>query len=86
MGGEPSPEVVQIDRDAQPRFGTARRATALLAEPGGAGRILGQVRANERLMIVKEQGDWAFVVHGGIGGGAGEMGTGWLKKSEIAIR
>jgi hypothetical protein len=86
MGGEPRPEVVQIDRDSQPRIGTARRAAALLAEPGDAARILGRVRANEQLMIVKEKGDWVFVLHGGLGAGAGEMGTGWLKKSEIAIR
>jgi hypothetical protein len=84
--GEPRPQVVQMDRGAAPRYGTTRRAAPLLAEPGDATHILGQVRANERVVIVKEQGEWAFVFHGGLESGAGEMGTGWLKKSEIAIR
>ncbi len=84
--GEPRPQVVRVDRGMTGRYGTTRRATPLLAEPGDRADILGRVRANEKVMIVKEQGEWAFVLHGGLEPGAGEMGTGWIKKSEIAIR
>ncbi len=84
--GEKHPQVVQVDRGMTGRYGTTRRAAPLLAEPGDAAHILGQVRANERVVIVKEQGEWAFVFHGGVESGGSEMGTGWLKKSEIAIR
>jgi hypothetical protein len=83
---DPPRGVVRLDRGTRPRFGTARRAVALLAEPGDVSHILGQVKANERVMIVKEQGEWLFVIHGGPESGADEMGTGWIKKSEIAIR
>ena len=79
-------ELGQVDKgSAQVRFGTARNNVFLLAEPGDVTHTRGVVHAKERVMIVKENGDWVQVIHGGPESG-GEMGMGWVKKSEIAIR
>jgi hypothetical protein len=55
----------------------------LVERPGGdGGRTLGEIRPGELLMVVKEVGDFALVVHDGDDG----MLMGWAKKSEIAVR
>ncbi|MFT3768769.1 MAG: SH3 domain-containing protein [Minicystis sp.] len=64
------------------RLGFARGALALRASPGEGGRSVGEVKAGELVMIVRESGDWALVW----AGGADNFMKGWARKSGIAVR
>lgn len=60
------------------RLGLARRALKLHAEPDDNGTVLGEIKAGEQVVIIKEAGLWALVFQSG--------NMGWTRKSEIAVR
>jgi hypothetical protein len=64
------------------RIGLARGPLTLHDKPAPTARPLGDVKAGELVMIMRESGDWVYVVHGG----EDRMVSGWAKKSEIAVR
>lgn len=64
------------------RVGLARKALMLVDRAEAGAQVIGKVRAGEMIMIVKEQGDWALVVHSG----SGDVSMGWVQKSDIAVR
>lgn len=78
--GEPAEESApgEEGRSKSIRLGLARKTLTLYAEPGGAGEVLGEIKAGEQVVIIKEAGPWALVFQSG--------NMGWTKKSEIAVR
>jgi hypothetical protein len=64
------------------RPGQARGALALRERPADGARPVGEVKAGEIVMIVREAGDWALVWAGGNDG----IVMGWVRKSGIAVR
>jgi hypothetical protein len=64
------------------QLGQARGAVALRDRPGEEGRAIGQIRAGELVMILKESGDWLQVWASSADG----VLMGWVKKSGIAVR
>lgn len=64
------------------RVGLARKTLMLVDRAAPDAHVLGEVRAGEVIMIVKEQGDWALVVHSG----GDDVSMGWTRKSDIAVR
>ena len=90
--GNPDP-LVDPDHDVDPddlpgplaahaRLGFARGALPLRERPDSGGRPVGEVKAGELVMIVRESGDWALVW----AGGAENFIKGWARKSGIAVR
>jgi hypothetical protein len=76
--GEPKDEPSGEPKAGSIRLGLARKTLTLYAEPGGAGEVLGEIKAGEQVVIIKEAGPWALVFQSG--------NMGWTKKSEIAVR
>lgn len=70
------------DSDSAPRrelrLGLARRTLKLHEEAAEGATVLGEIEAGTQVVILKEEGPWALVVHSG--------NMGWTRKSEIAIR
>lgn len=64
------------------RIGLARGPLTLHDQPALAARSLGDVQAGELVLIMREAGDWVYVLHDG----DDRMLRGWAKKSEIAVR
>jgi Bacterial SH3 domain len=64
------------------RTGLARRPLRLLEDPLPGASALAVIRAGEPVQVLKETGDWALVRYRG---GEGAI-TGWVRKSEIAVR
>ncbi len=69
-------------RPRPPRLRAQRRAPAARAPRRCSGRPVGEVKAGELVMIVRESGDWALVW----AGGADNFMKGWARKSGIAVR
>lgn len=67
-------------RDAH--MALARKTLMLVDRAEHGAQIIGKVRAGDMIMIVKEQGDWALVVHSG----SDDVSMGWVEKSDIAVR
>ncbi|MCC6556103.1 MAG: SH3 domain-containing protein [Polyangiaceae bacterium] len=64
------------------RMGLARRDLAVLGEPDAAGVRLGEIKAGDVIMVVREAGEWTLVIQNGADG----VTMGWVRSSEIAIR
>lgn len=64
------------------RFGIPRRGIELLDEPKSSSAQVGEIAAGEPVLIVREQGEWAFIAQNGEDG----MIKGWVRRSEIAVR
>lgn len=81
---EPAPAVESPPShgDAEVRMGLARKALRLVDRPAAGASLTGEVRAGDLIRLMKEQGDWALVVHTGADG----VAMGWTRKSDIAIR
>lgn len=60
------------------KMGFSRTALKLFDQPAANALVTATVKAGELVFIVKEQGEWALVVH------SPEMG--WARLSEIAVR
>jgi hypothetical protein len=73
------PGVAGSDRPrSEPRIGFSRKELKLLEQPSAGAAVTATVKEGELVMILKEQGAWALVVH------SPEMG--WARLSEIAVR
>jgi uncharacterized protein YgiM (DUF1202 family) len=66
------------ERARTTRLGLARSALTLHAEPGDDAYVIGEIKAGEQVVIIKEAGLWALVFQSG--------NMGWTRKSEIAVR
>lgn len=64
------------------QLGHARGAALLRDRPAEVGKSVGEIKAGELVMILKESGDWLQVW---ASGGDGVV-MGWVKKSGIAVR
>jgi hypothetical protein len=62
------------------RIGLTRSPLTLYTKPDATTPPTGVVKADELVLIVKEEGDWVLVIHDG------DLASGWTKKSEIAVR
>jgi hypothetical protein len=63
-------------------LGSARVPLSLRDQPADGGRLVGQVKTGELMMIEREAGDWMLVWYSG----DGALLRGWAKKSGIAVR
>ncbi|APR80519.1 Hypothetical protein A7982_05866 [Minicystis rosea] len=79
---EADPDDVPSPLAAHARLGFARSALSLRERPESSGRSVGEVKAGELVMIVRESGDWVLVWVGG----ADNFMKGWARKSGIAVR
>jgi uncharacterized protein YgiM (DUF1202 family) len=76
-----APQEPEKDREGRARttrMGLARSALTLHAEPGDDAYVIGEIKAGEQVVIIKEAGLWALVFQSG--------NMGWTRKSEIAVR
>jgi uncharacterized protein YgiM (DUF1202 family) len=60
------------------RMGLARQTLKLYEKPRDTGLVLGEIKAGEQVVVLREDGAWALIVHSG--------SMGWTRKSEIAVR
>jgi hypothetical protein len=79
---DPYPRAEQGDREpggrGSIRMGLARQTLKLYDKPRDTGIVLGEIKAGEQVVILREDGPWALIVHSG--------SMGWTRKSEIAVR
>jgi hypothetical protein len=78
----PYPREEQGDREETRRnsirMGLAQKTLKLYEKPRETGVVLGEIKAGEQVVILREDGPWALIVHSG--------NMGWTRKSEIAVR
>jgi hypothetical protein len=70
-----------IDRRTKAKSGHARAVLTVRDRADASARVAGSVPAGERLMVIREDGAWALVVHQGPDG----ITMGWATKSLVSV-